>query len=203
MKTLRTTSFIALTLCLLCSGLALAGNVEKEVGYIDLEWIVIPDDASEFQDIDLGPILGNLAQDAEDKGDDALVQALSMVRSIRVKAFSIEDGSGTEVEKSVEQVRAKLKKEGWKNLFNMKDGDETVLVTTKYDGEDMVGLMIVTYEPGDSVAFVNVVGDLDLGTLISLAQKIDHDSIEDMLEGLEGVEGIEVHHDNDDEDDDD
>ena len=201
MKTLRTTSFITLTLCLLCSGLALAGNVEKEVGYIDLEWIVIPDDASEFQDIDLGPILGNLAKDAEDKGDDALVQALSMVRSIRVKAFSIEDGDGEEVEKSVAKVRARLKEEGWKNLFNMKDGDETVLVTTKYDGEDMVGLMIVTYEPGDSVAFVNVVGDLDLGTLLSLAQKIDHGSIEDMIEGLEGVEGIEVHHDDEDDDD--
>ena len=60
--------------------------------------------------------------------------------------------------------------------------------------------MIVTYEPGDSVAFINVVGDLDLGTLLSLAKKIDSDSIEDMLEGLEGVE---IHHDDDNDDDND
>jgi hypothetical protein len=85
----------------------------------------------------------------------------------------------------------------------MKDGDETVSVNTKYDGQDLVGLMIVNYEPHDSVVFVNVVGDLDLATLIGLAKQVDHDSIEDMLEGLEGIDGIEIDHDDDHDEDDD
>ena len=199
MKTLRTTSLITLTICLLCSGWALAGNVEKEAGYIDLEWIVIPDDASEVQDIDLGPILGDIAKDAKENGDDALVQALAMVRSIRVKAFSVEDGGDDAAMVAVDKITTKLKTNDWKRLIYLKDGDETVSVNTKYDGEDLVGLMIVAYEPGDTVAFINVVGDLDLGTLLSLAKEIDHDSIGDMLEDFEGVEGIEVHrHDDDD-----
>ena len=46
MKTLRITSLFAVTACLLFSGGALAGNLEKEVGYIDLEWIDVPADAS-------------------------------------------------------------------------------------------------------------------------------------------------------------
>ena len=182
MKTLRTTSLITLTICLLCSGWALAGNVEKEAGYIDLEWIVIPDDASEVQDIDLGPIL-------------------AMVRSIRVKAFSVEDGGDDAAMVAVDKITTKLKTNDWKRLIYLKDGDETVSVNTKYDGEDLVGLMIVAYEPGDTVAFINVVGDLDLGTLLSLAKEIDHDSIGDMLEDFEGVEGIEVHRHDDDDDD--
>ena len=199
MKTLRTTSLITLTICLLCSGWALAGNVEKEAGYIDLEWIVIPDDASEVQDIDLGPILGDIAKDAKENGDDALVQALAMVRSIRVKAFSVEDGGDDAAMVAVDKITTKLKTNDWKRLIYLKDGDETVSVNTKYDGEDLVGLMVVVYEPGDTVAFINVVGDLDLGTLLSLAKEIDHDSIGDMLEDFEGVEGIEVHsHDDDD-----
>ena len=201
MKTLRTTSLVTLALCLLCSGLALAGNVEKEVGYIDLEWIDIPEDASEIQDIDLGPILGDIAKDAKENGDDALVQALAMVRSIRVKAFSVEEGGDEATGVAVAKITAKMKENDWKRLIYIKDGDETVSVNTKYDDEDLVGLMIVTYEPGDSVAFVNVVGDLDLGTLLSLAKKVDHGSIEDMLEGLEGVEGIEIDHDDEDDDD--
>ncbi len=201
MKTLHTTSLITLALCLLCSGWALAGNIEKEVGYIDLEWIDIPEDASEIQDIDLGPILGDIAKDAKSNGDDALVQALAMVRSIRVKSFSVEDGGDEGASAAVEKIATKMKENDWKRLIYIKDGDETVSVNTKYDGEDLVGLMIVTYEPGDSVAFVNVVGDLDLGTLLSLAKKIDHGSIEDMLEDFEGVDGITVHHDDEDGDD--
>ena len=200
MKTLRTISLMTLTLSLLGAGLALGVELEKEPGYIDLEWIDIPEDASEIQDIDLGPILGDLAKDAREKGDDALFQALGMVHSIRVKSFSIEDGGDGAANQAVEKIAVQLKDEDWKRLIYMKDGDETVSVNTKYSGEDMVGLMIVTYEPDDSVAFVNVVGDLDLGTLISLAKKMDHDSIEDMLEELDEIEGIEIDHHDDDDD---
>ena len=203
MNTPRPILLTALMFCLLCTGGALAGNVEDEPGYMDLEWIVIPDDASEIQDIDLGPILGGLSADAEEKGDDALVEILAMIRSIRVKSFSIEDGGNETAKKSVDRVTAKLKTDDWKRLIYMKDGDETVSVNTMYDGPDLVGLMIVNYQPGDSVAFVNVVGDLDLGTLIGLAKRIDHDSIEDMIGGLEGIEGIDIDHDDDDDDDED
>ena len=203
MNTPRTTLLITLLFCLLFAGGALAANVEDEPGYMDLEWIVIPADASEIQDIDLGPILGGISADAKEKGDDALVQVLAMIRSIRVKSFSIEDGGDESVKMAVDKVTAKMEKDDWKRLIYMKDGDETVSVNTKYDGPDLVGLMIVNYEPDDSVAFVNVVGDLDLGTLIGLAKQIDHDSIEDMLEGLDGIEGIEIdHHDDEDDDDD-
>ncbi len=201
MKTPRTTLLPALLFCLLCAGGALAGSVEDEPGYMDLEWIVIPDDASEIQDIDLGPILGGISADAEEKGDDALVQVLAMIRSIRVKSFSIEDGGNEPAKMAVDKVTAKMEQDDWKRLIYMKDGDETVSVNTKYDGPDLVGLMIVNYEAHDSVAFVNVVGDLDLGTLIGLAKQIDHDSIEDMLEGLDGIEGIEIDHDEDEDDD--
>jgi hypothetical protein len=201
MNTLRTISLMTLMLCLLGTGLTMAGDLEKEVGYIDLEWINIPEEASEIQDIDLGPILGDLAKDAKENGDDALFQALGMVRSIRVKSFSVDEGGDQDAKAAVDKIASHMKKDDWKRLIYMKDGDETVSVNTKYNGEDLVGLMIVTYEPDDSVAFVNVVGDLDLGTLLRLAKDIDHDSIEDMLEELDGVEGIEIDHHDDDHDD--
>lgn len=203
MNTHRKLTLWAMAACLICAASALAADLDQEVGYIDLEWIVIPDEASEIQDIDLGPILGDIAKDAQEKGDDALFQALAMVRSIRVKSFSIDEGGSAEAQAAVEKVAARLTNEDWKRLIYMKDGDETVSVNTKYDGEDLVGLMIVTFEPDDSVAFINVVGDLDLGTLLSLAKQIDGDSIEDMLEDLDGVHGIEIDHDDHDDHDND
>lgn len=200
MKTLRITPLLALLVTLLCAGSVLA-DVTQEVGYMDLEWIAIPDDASEIKDIDLGPILGDIARDAESKGDDALVQALAMVRSIRVKAFSVDDGGAAEAQAAVDKVTAKMKTNDWKRLIYMKDGEETVSLNTKYDGEDLVGLMIIMYEVEESVAFVNVVGDLNLGTLLSLAKQIDSDSLEDMLEDLDDIDGIEIDHDDDEDED--
>ena len=201
MNTLRNISLMTLMLCFLGAGLTVAADLSKEIGYIDLEWIDIPEEASEIQDIDLGPILGDLAKDAKENGDDALFQALGMVHSIRVKSFSVDEGGDQDAKLAVDRIADLMKTDDWKRLIYMKDGDETVSVNTKYDGEDLVGLMIVVYEPEDSVAFVNVVGDLDLGTLLRLAKEMDSDSIEDMLEELDGIDGIEIDHHDDDHDD--
>ena len=189
MKTPRTLAAAALGLGLLLTAAgALAGDVAKEPGYVDLEWIRIPDDADEIKDIDLSPMLMSVARDAQENGDDALVQALAMVRSLRVKAFSATAAMDKELSSTVEQVTAKLKKDQWKRLIYVKNEDETISVNTRYVDEKLVGLMLVAYEPGESVAFVNVVGDLDLATLLRLAGEIDSDNLEEMLEDLEGIQ---------------
>jgi len=198
MNTARLILTAAMAGILLFAGLALAEDFTGQPGYVDLEWIEIPPDAMEIHDIDLGPILLSLAADAEENGDDALVQALAMIHSVRVKAYSVgEDGDAT-ASGAVKKVQAKLSEDDWKRLIYVKDGEETLAVHTFYAEKDLVGLMVVTYEPGDSVAFVNVMGDLDLGTMLRLAKQIDEDSLEDMIEELEGIDGIEIHDDHDD-----
>ena len=104
MNTLRNISLMALMICCLGAGLTVAADLSKEVGYIDLEWIDIPEEASEIQDIDLGPILGDLAKDAKENGDDALFQALGMVHSIRVKSFSVDEGGDQDAKLAVDKI---------------------------------------------------------------------------------------------------
>jgi hypothetical protein len=192
MKHHRLTTVLGLVLIVL-AGTALADNHQAGPGYVDLEWIEIPADATEIQDIDLGPILQSLAADAEEKGDDALVQAIAMIKGVRVKSFSVDEGGDADAAAAVEKIQAQLEKEDWKRLVYMKDGEETIGVHTFYEGQDMVGLMVVMYEPGDSVAFVNVMGDLDLGTMMRLANKIDSDHLEDILEEYGDMEQAHEH----------
>ncbi len=178
---------------ILVAGPALAENLAGTPGYVDLEWIKIPANAAEIQDIDLGAVLLGIAANAEDNQDEALLQALSMIKSIRVKSWSV-DGEDATAGEAMDKIAEILEKDDWKRLIYVKDDEETVTVSTRYEGKDMVGLMLVTYEPGDTVTFVNVVGDLDLGTIFKLVQEFDHASIEEMMEELEGVEGIEIDH---------
>lgn len=174
------TIVVLLLAAALAAGAATAGDLEKEPGYVDLEWIEIPDDAEEIQDIDLSPMLLSMAKGAEEE-DAALMEALTMVRSIRVKAWEADDyDPGTD--EAVERITTRLKKDGWKRLIYVKDSDETVAVNAKYVDDEMVGLMLVVHEPGDSAAFVNVVGDLDLAHLFKLATMIESEELEEMME---------------------
>nr|MEE4269109.1 DUF4252 domain-containing protein [Candidatus Krumholzibacteria bacterium] len=191
MKTPRIMIMMVALLSLTVSSSALAGKIENEPGYLDLEWIEIPDDASEVQDIDLTAILKSVAKDAEDNGDSELAQILTLIRSIRVKGFGLDGRDNPAVEKAVERVTKELKKQDWKRLIYLKDDDEILSVSTKYKNDDLVGLMVMAYEPGEEVLFANIVGDLDLGTIMGLVGSMDGGGLEDLLDELEDVE-IEV-----------
>ncbi len=193
MKRTRIFSGLILAMVLLAGLPVLAENLADTPGYIDLEWIDIPEDAAEVQDINLDVVLLSIAADAEENQDEALMQALQMIKSIRVKSWSL-DGEDPTATKAMDKIAKKLKQDDWKRLIYVKSDEETVTVSTRHVDGDMVGLMLVVFEAGDNVSFVNVVGDLNLATLMKLVKEFDDASIEDMLEELEGVEGIEIDH---------
>lgn len=180
----RMMSFLALAI-LFIAVQASAGSVKDLPGYIDLSWIEIPADAEEIQDIDLGSVLLGVAADAEEAGDNELAQALAMVKSIRVKAFSTENIDPDKIDQMVKKVQSELKKNDWERLVYMKDNDETLTVSTKYKDGNMVGLMVVAAEVGDEVAFVNVVGDLDLATLMRLGLNFDDLDLDELLKEMD------------------
>ena len=182
MKTL-TTPIIVAALLLLAAGGA-AARLSEEPGYIDLEWIQIPDDAREIEDIDLSPALLSIAADAEAEGKDELAKLLGMIRSIRVKSFSVEsDQSAREAERAVDRITQQLREEDWSRLIHVRDDDETVTVSTRRVDGKMVGLMVVAYQD-DEASFVNIVGDLDLAYMIRFVMGMDEMDLDDVIDEL-------------------
>lgn len=167
---------------------AAADDIRDLPGYVDLDWIRIPAGAAEIQDITLDPVLAGLAASQTTAGDDeALRQALAMVKSVRVKSFSLAEGQEAGgVAGDVKKLQERLEKGGWQRLVYVKDGEETVTISTLYQGGLMVGLMLLTYEPGDSATFVNVVGNLDLPTLMRLAGQMHGEQLQGFIKGIDG-----------------
>lgn len=188
MKTPRALLMALVLLSFVISSQVLAGKVADEPGYVDLDWITIPDSASEVQDIDLSAILMSVASDAKDNGDEELAKVLEMVRSIRVKGYTLDKDSAKDAAKAVDRITAQLKENDWKRLIYLKDEDEVVSISTKYNGSDLVGLMAVVFTPGEEVMFANVVGDLDLPVLMKLVGSMDSEGLDDLLDELEDVE---------------
>ena len=187
MNTVRSMQLVALMAVLALAAVAVAGDVTKAPGYYDLSWIEIPKDAVEIQDIDLTTMLSQLEKDAEEDGDAELAQVLRMVTSVRVKAFSL-SGEDKRTEKAVQKVTEDLPRKGWNRLIYLKDEGETVTVSSMHQDGLMVGLMVVVYEPGGQAAFVNVVGDLDLATLLGLAGEFDFDDLDALADEYGGGE---------------
>ena len=193
MMTPRKLFMALLVLSFIVSGMAFAQKVKSEPGYVDLDWIEIPASADEVQDIDLTTILKTVASDAKGSGDEELAQILEMVRSIRVKGFSVDETSAKDVEKAVHKMTSDLKANDWKRLIYLKDDDEVTSVNTKYADDKLVGLMVIVYEANSEVLFANIVGDLDLPTLMKLVGSMDGEGLDGLLEELDGMEGVEVH----------
>jgi hypothetical protein len=157
-------------------------------GYMDLDWVHIPDGAAEIQDVVLDPVLAGLAAKGVSEDDEAMAKALSMVKSVRVKAFELAEGQDAAiVTKDVKQLQERLDKGGWTQLIKSVSGEETVIVSTMYNkGGEMVGLVVLNYENGKSATFVNVVGNLDLATLMKLAGEMHGDQLKGMMSNMHG-----------------
>lgn len=183
---------VVLGLALLIPVAAHAGD--REPGTIDLEWIKIPAGAQEVQDIDLGGVLVAMAADAQKEGNTELANALGMIHSVRVKAFSVDEDHADETARAVKKVLERLEKDGWTRLIYAKDDQETVTVSTKNTDDGMKGLMVVVFDPTDEAVFVNVAGDLNLGTIFKLAQMFGMEDLDAVLQGAmgEGQKDVEV-----------
>ncbi len=190
----QTTSLIVILIAVLTvmSATALAAKSSDQPGYVDLEFIQIPDDADEIQDIDLGPVLKDVVREAKNNDDLEIAELLTMVHRLRMRAFSLDENSEGMAKAAVDKIADILKKDDWDNLMKFKDSDELTTISTKYHNDNMVGLMVVVYSPEDEVMFINVVGDLELGKLMKLAGDLDTDELEEYLGKFENGGSIHI-----------
>jgi len=165
------------------TALAQAIDLKKYPGYIDFDQIVIPDKASKVTEITLGPALLKLAAMA-DNGDEDLSTTLENLHGIQVKSFDINTEQAAKLQPVMDKIEAKLNKEGWERLIQVKGEDERVVVSVKYNDDKMVGLLVMSVESGDEASFVNVVGSIDLSDLENLNLDLDQSAIDSLKKNI-------------------
>jgi hypothetical protein len=167
-------------------------DVEKLPGYIDLNSIEVPAGAEDVRLVDLGPALLRLAAGNEEEGNTELNQLLSQIYSVRVKSFSINEDQTSKLRPQIEQIENKLVQQDWQRLVHIKEGDEIVSVSMKSAGDRMGGLMVIAFEPGDEATFINIVGDLDLSSLVGLASTMGGIDLDELVEKLQAEQAMQA-----------
>ncbi len=155
-------------------------DLKKHPGYVDLSAITIPDKASNVTEIFLGPALLKIATMAEGGEDEEIAAVLAGLHGIQVKTFEVEPTESGEIIPIIDRIEKRLKGEGWERLVLVKEEEERVVVSVKSDGEKVVGLLVMAFDPNEEAAFVNIVGTIDFKTLESLDINLD-DSVLDSL----------------------
>jgi hypothetical protein len=178
---------VAAVLLLLC---ALSAQAQQDLsghpGFVDLDRIRIPVGAANITEVNLGPELLKMAMKM-DTGEEGLSQALDGLFGIRVKSFDLTPELVGQIRPIVDDIQAQLDNDGWKRLVYVKEGEELVIVSMKYDPADekrVAGMMVIAFEPGDEATFVNIVGSIDLadlgGLMDGMEMDVDLDSLGDV-----------------------
>lgn len=182
MNILKSIVTVTLLLGLVVPATAKEVDIKKMPGYVDLSRIEIPKGADDIVDIDIDAEMLQMA--ASDTGG-SLQQALTDLKSVRVKSFDMNRSVTDEMRPVVEKMREQLEKDDWDQMIYVKDDDETFTVSVKKENGKMVGLMVIAFEPDDSVTFVNIIGDLNLKSLAALVDEFGDGEFEELLEDLE------------------
>src|SRR5258706_2372987 len=119
----------------------------------------------------------NLAKRVTAKLDDddakKIAKAISGLKGIYVRAYRFQNENEYNAA-DVDEIRAQLSGPGWERLANVrsKKNDQKVDVYTMFTGGMMSGVAVVISD-SKSIALVNVIGPIDIDTLVELSGKLN------------------------------
>lgn len=149
-------------------------------GYVDFGDLTDFKEAEESVEIHIGKPLLSLVASFNEQADTALTELISKLVLIRVEQFSIEPGQQGDVSAIIEKVTKKLFEDRWDVLVRVKEPDERVEIFIKTDGEKISGFLLMSLEASHEVAFINIVGDIDLNLMGRLGAQFNIPALEEM-----------------------
>ena len=121
-------------------------------------------------EINLEGALLKLVASAASEDDPEFSRLVSGLQSIRVQVAPLTAADPGKVRAKLDQTVRWLEGKGWTAVVRTKEkGEETYIYTKQVKGE-MVGLAVLSFEPGKEASVVNIVGRLDPAQIGRLGQ---------------------------------
>jgi len=113
-----------------------------------------------------------------DKDAKTVGQAISGLQGIYVRVYNFAEPNQYDMS-DVDQIRAELNNPSWQKVANVrsKKNDQKVDIYTKFSGDLMSGAAVVISST-KSVALVNVIGVIDIETLVELSGRMNIPKVE-------------------------
>ncbi len=138
---------------------------------------LLEDRAKDVVEVNIDGKLLDLAKRVLTKVNDAdakkVGQAINGLKAIYVRVYNFEKENEYNIA-DIDDIRSQLQSPGWSKLANVrsKKNNQKIDVFTMFTGDVMSGVAVVISE-SKSVAFVNVVGPIDIDLLAELSGKLN------------------------------
>ncbi len=133
--------------------------------------------ASEIVEVDVDGKILNLAKRVLLKVNDAdakkVGEAIKGLEGVYVRVFNFENENEYDIAQ-VESIRAQLALPGWEKLAKVraKKNNQKIDVYTMFQGDNISGIAVLLTEK-KRLALVNVIGPIDIDTLVELSGKLN------------------------------
>lgn len=109
----------------------------------------------------------------DDKDAKVVGEAIKGLKAVYVRVYNFEKESQYDLT-DVDEVRNQLAAPGWERMVNVrsKKDNAKVDIFTMFYGDTMSGLAVIVSDP-KSVALINVIGPIDIDTLVELSGHIN------------------------------
>lgn len=176
--------FAALFLMTLSVVQAQQTDYSKEPGFVDFGDISAFENEEEFVEVIINERLLRMVSKLSKGEDKELAELISGLKLIKVNAITVNKENKKLVDEKIKSVEKQLKSKNWERIVTAKSKGDKALVYIKADSDDnVVGLAVTAYEEDGTVAFVNVVGKIDLESIGRLSEKFDIPSLDDIHDG--------------------
>ena len=156
-------------------------DYSKEPGYIDFGDVSAFENEDQFVEVILNERLLRMVAKLTKGEDEQLSELISGLKLIKVNVLDVNRSNKDKVDAKIKSVEKQLKAKNWERIVTAKSRGNKALVYIKADSDDNIeGLAVTAYEDDGSVAFVNIVGKIDLETIGRLSEKFDIPSLDDI-----------------------
>ncbi|HDQ44404.1 MAG TPA: DUF4252 domain-containing protein [bacterium] len=181
----RTLNFIGALVFLAVPAFAQDFDLINHPGYVNLEDIKIPDEAVNVTEVSIGPELFQMIRNFS--GNEAVgMPKLDGFMNIQVKTFSVNEKVARELRPRMEKLEARLRRENWVPLVRVRSGEVVTNISVKYskDSKKTHGLFIMSLDPQDEAAFVNIVGNVDMNMLRNMNLGIQGSALDSLKKAV-------------------
>jgi hypothetical protein len=168
---------IALVFFLAASAL-MAQTPQKPPGFVPLaELNLFPQDKLSAE-VNLDGAILRLVAAAVKSDDPAFSAMVASLRSINVQVFPLAGIDAGAVKTKIGHAVQWLEDRGWKASLRVKEkGEETYIYLKEQDGQ-IVGLTVLSFQPGEEAAVVNIAGRIDPAQIGRLGQNLHVQQLE-------------------------
>jgi hypothetical protein len=120
-----------------------------------------------------GPLL-RMVSEFTKSDDPDFARLMSGLKAIRVQVFPLKEKAGPEpLRTKIDRALHWLEDRGWHSIVRVRDkGAETYIYLKEANGQ-VVGLTILSVEPGQEAALINIVGKLDPAQIGRIGRGLD------------------------------